>query len=155
MIDKTELFFTTLWTKISTAEIVSVQMGLTDCRRIVYNGAGFTSQDYAILHQTCIDWLAEALASSTAKSKVVITHHQPTTLISDPRFKSSPINSAFVVPMDDFIEESEVDYWIYGHTHYNTNTQTVIGKTILLCNQLGYVRHSEHSSFSNDSYILT
>ena len=153
VLGETELFFTTLWTKIPAAEIVPVQMGLTDCRRIIYNSVSFTAQDYAALHQTCIDWLTDALTSSTAKNKVVVTHHQPTARISDPRFKSSPVNSAFVVPMDDFIESSAVDYWIYGHTHYNGGSQSVIGKTILLCNQLGYVRHNEHSSFNNDSYI--
>lgn len=153
VIDETELFFTTLWTKIPTAEIVPVQMGLTDCRRIVYNGTGFKSQDYAALHQICIDWLTDALRKSTAKNKVLVTHHQPTTRISDSRFKSSPINSAFAVSMDEFIESSEVDYWIYGHTHYNGGSRTVIGKTTLLCNQLGYVRHGEHSSFNNECYI--
>lgn len=152
--NEVELFFTTLWTKVSPAEIVPVQMGLTDCRKIIYNGAGFTSQDYAALHQICLDWLTDALANSKAKNKVVVTHHQPTTCIRDPQFKLSLINSAFAVPMDNFIESSGADYWIYGHTHYNTKAQTVIGKTILLCNQLGYVKHGEHLSFSNDSYIL-
>ncbi|MGL4852754.1 MAG: metallophosphoesterase [Phocaeicola sp.] len=153
VIDDAEFFFTTLWSKITPSEIVPVQMGLTDCRRIIYQGAGFTSHDYASLHQVCIDWLEKALAKSTAKCKIVVTHHQPTTRITDPRFTSSTINSAFAVPMDDFIEQCGIDYWIYGHTHYNGGAGTVIGETTLLCNQLGYVRHGENNSFKSDLFF--
>lgn len=148
MTGDTELFFTTLWTIIPPAEIVSVQMGLTDCHRIKYKGRSFTSQDYEELHQTCLTWLSDAVKSSTAKHKIVVTHHQPTLRISDPRFISSPINSAFAVDMDNFIEYCHAEYWIYGHTHYNAGSGTIIGNTQLLCNQLGYVRHHENNTFS-------
>lgn len=153
MIENTEFFFTTLWTIIPPAELVAVQMGLTDCHRIKYQGRSFTSQDYEALHQKCVEWLSGALSTSIAKHKVVITHHQPTLCISDPRFTSSPINSAFAVDMDTFIEHCDAEYWIYGHTHYNDGTGSVIGQTKLLCNQLGYVRHNEHNLFSSNATI--
>lgn len=148
VMEDVELFFTTLWTIIPPAEIVAVQMGLTDCYRIKYQGRSFTSHDYEVLHQTCAAWLSGSLSASTASHKVVVTHHQPTLRISDPRFVSSPINSAFVVDMDKFIEQCHAEYWIYGHTHYNGGSGTIIGNTKLLCNQLGYVRHQEHNTFS-------
>lgn len=148
-----ELFFTTLWTIIPPTAVVAVQMGLTDCYRIKYQSRSFTAQDYEALHQSCVAWLSGALNASTAKHKVVVTHHQPTLRISDPRFVSSPINSAFAVDMDKFIERCDVEYWIYGHTHYNGGSGTVIGKTSLLCNQLGYVRHNEHNLFLHDACI--
>lgn len=153
VLDDVELFFTTLWSVIPPVEQAAVQMGLTDCHRIKYDGRNFTSQDYEVLHRVCVNWLSSALALSTAKKKIVVTHHQPTLQISDPRFKSSPINSAFAVNMDSFIERNNTDYWIYGHTHYNGGNGTRISKTTLLCNQLGYVRHSENDTFKHDSVI--
>jgi Calcineurin-like phosphoesterase. len=153
VIEDVELFFTTLWSIIPPQEMAAVQMGLTDCHRIRYKGRGFTSQDYAKLHKVCLEWLATALAASSAKQKIVITHHQPTLQIIDPRFKLSPINSAFAVDVDNFIEQSGVNYWIYGHTHYNGGSGIRIGDTTLLCNQLGYVRHGENLNFDLEKVV--
>ena len=69
-------------------------------------------------------------------------------------WSSRQINSAFVVRMDDFIEHSLADYWIFGHTHYNSGG-ALIGKTQLLCNQLGYVHHGEHITFNPQAYFET
>lgn len=45
-----EIFFSTLWSPIKEEEILSVQMGLTDCHRIIYKGRHFTFQDYKEVH---------------------------------------------------------------------------------------------------------
>lgn len=45
------------------------------------------------------------------------------------------------------------DYWFYGHTHYSNGSGTVIGKTKLLCNQLGYVFYGENKDFVPDACI--
>lgn len=144
---QTKLFFTTLWCVIDITQLMSVQMGLMDCQRIIYQNRRFNSQDYEIVHQHCLTWLKESLNQSSVNRKVVVTHHCPTDRFRDPRFIESTINSAFVVRMDDFIEHSLADYWIFGHTHYNGGNETLIGRTRLLCNQLGYVHHGEHHSF--------
>lgn len=59
----------------------------------------------------------------------------------------STINSTFCVDLDRYIEQSGIDTWIYGHTHYNGGDDHIIGNTRLHSNQLGYVvtaktRHS-------------
>jgi predicted phosphohydrolase len=145
-----ELFFTTLWCTVDIAQLMPVQLGVSDCHRIIYNNRRFTSQDYEVIHQYCLAWLRESLNQSLAKRKIIVTHYCPTDRFRDPRFIESTINSAFVVRMDDFIEHSLADYWIFGHTHYNGG-EASIGKTQLLCNQLGYVHHGEHHSFKADA----
>lgn len=50
--------------------------------------------------------------------------------------------------MASFIEEHDIDAWIYGHTHYNGGSGTIIPSrnpvgTELLSNQLGYVELDE------------
>jgi predicted phosphodiesterase len=152
MVGDTELFFTTLWCVIAPAQLMPVQMGVTDCHRIIYENRRFTSQDYEAIHRQSLLWLERALENSTAQRKVIVTHHCPTERFHDPRFVESSISSAFTVRLDDFVERSGADYWIFGHTHYNGG-EAVVGNTRLLCNQLGYVAHGEHRTFNPDSYF--
>lgn len=147
-----ELFFSTLWSPIKEDEILSVQMRLTDCHRIIYKGSHFTSQDYEEVHMVCMSWLSKALKESTATKKIVVTHHCPTLRFRDPRFIESDVNSAFCVSLDHFIEASDINYWIFGHTHYNGGANFQSGSATLLTNQLGYVKYGEHKGFCNDLY---
>lgn len=70
VINDAELFFTTLWSIIPPVEQAVVQMGLTDCHRIKYDGRNFTSQDYEALHTTCVNWLT-VLFVSTKYSDII------------------------------------------------------------------------------------
>ena len=55
--------------------------------------------------------------------------------------------------LGDYIANSGIDYWIYGHSHRNIDAQ--IGDTQILSNQLGYVFQGEHlkKGFSAGRYI--
>ncbi|MBP1615223.1 MAG: hypothetical protein H6Q13_2671 [Bacteroidetes bacterium] len=152
-IENTELFFTTLWSVIKKEELMSVQMGLSDCRFIILHEKRMTSSDYSFLHDNCKSWLEKALRVSTANHKIVVSHHCPTERFKDPRFIESTINSAFVVDMEQFIKESDIDCWIYGHTHYNGGQDFRIGNTLMKTNQLGYVKYLEHQTFNPSAFI--
>ena len=58
-----------------------------------------------------------------------------------PQHQDSPINSAFATELGDFIANSRIDVWIYGHPH--TNIDTIVGNTRIVSNQLGYKFHNE------------
>ena len=149
----TELFFTTLWTKIDPMHLWHVQQGMNDYRYGKLNGKRFCVYDVDELHAQCVEWLSGALEISTVAHKIVVTHHCPTLR---PEFNSYPggaLNSAFQVDMDAFIEGSCVEYWIYGHTHFAGGSGTKIGDTTLLCNQLGYVFQNEHLAFDGKAVI--
>lgn len=151
--DSSELFLTTLWSPVGALELMPVQLSLTDCRRIIYDSRRFNSQDYTPLHDKCLTWLSSAIEKSSARHKIVVTHHCPTFNFRDPRFIESQINSAFCAPLDEFIVQSDIEAWIYGHTHYNGGQGTYIGNTLMLTNQLGYVQHNENSTFVNNAVI--
>lgn len=68
-----------------------------------------------------------------------------------PKFADSKANGAFTIELEDYIMSSAINYWIYGHSHYNVDV--VIGKTQCLSNQLGYVFHDEQNSFRRDAVI--
>ena len=149
----TELFFTTLWTKIDPTRLWTVQQGMNDYRYGKLNGKRLCSNDVDELHKNCLDWLSRALEASGAVHKVVVTHHCPTMRREFNSYPGGALNSAFQVDLDEFIEASGADYWIYGHTHYAGGSGTKIGKTTLLCNQLGYVFQNEHQDFDRKAYV--
>lgn len=148
-----ELFFTTLWTKISPLHLWAIQRGMNDFRRGILDGTRLSANDVDGLHKRCLEWLDSSLKSSKAAHRVVVTHHCPTFRSEFNCYPGGELNSAFQVDLDSFIEESGVDYWIYGHTHYAGGSSTKIGNTTLLCNQLGYVFQSEYLAFDSNAIV--
>lgn len=149
VIGDVEIFATTLWTVTDPRCYVGIQTGINDCYQIIYNGHRLWADDYTVLHGISKAWLADALEKSAAKKKVVLTHHCPSIAREFDRYEpSSSLFTAFHVDMASFIEEHNIDVWIYGHTHYNGGAGTIITSknpqgTKLLCNQLGYVQMEE------------
>ena len=68
------------------------------------------------------------------------------------KYKSSSLNEAFAVELFDFIETSNIDYWLFGHHHVNID-EFKIGNTKMLNNQLGYVKYNEHKGFELNKAI--
>jgi hypothetical protein len=59
------------------------------------------------------------------------------------QYKRSELNnSAFASEYGELIANIRIDAWIYGHSH--TNIDTMIGRTRIICNQMGYVFEDEH-----------
>lgn len=154
----TEVFATTLWTVTDPNSYVSIQTCMNDCCQILYNHHRLWAYEYTEVHNICRGWLDRALRESTAKHKVVLTHHCPTARKDFDTHKfGSGIYSAFHVDMEPFISEHDIDCWIYGHTHLKMGSGTVLpskGKgTTLLCNQLGYVSCDEHRDFNPECFV--
>ena len=91
------------------------------------------------------------MAVSKAKHKIVVSHHVPSFRMQHPKFAGSKANGAFTVELENYIKDSGIEYWIYGHSHYNVDVR--IGDTKCITNQLGYVFHNEHLSFDPGKFI--
>jgi Icc-related predicted phosphoesterase len=96
-----------------------------------------------------MNFIQPQLEQPFAGKTIVVTHHMPTFMNYPPKFKGDILNEAFAVELHDYIEQTQPHYWIYGHIHANA-MDFKIGKTQLLSNQLGYVRHGENTHFLND-----
>ena len=105
---------------------------------------------YTNLFFDSFNFLKTAILEEKSFKRVIVTHHVPTMLNYPPQYKGSAINQAFATELSEFIEENEIDYWLYGHHHYNSEIFE-IGKTKLLTNQLGYVRSNEHLGYRNNA----
>ncbi len=150
--DGIKFIFSTLWSKISLQNEWQIQKGLSDFRVIKKDGDIFTPFDYNLLHQKSIDFLKKELNQNKQSKTVVITHHVPTFINYPEKYKGSILNEAFATELFDFIDESNINYWIFGHSHENISNFN-IGKTKLVTNQLGYISYGEHKNFNIGKYF--
>jgi len=145
----TDIIVSTLWSKIEPENEYLVERGVSDFYRIKYEGHRLNAQNFNAEHERCLAFIRQAVADSCARTKIVLTHHVPTQLCTAPEFKGSTINGAFTVELGNYIADSGIDYWIYGHSHRNIDAK--IGNTQILSNQFGYLSHGEPQNNGFDS----
>jgi Icc-related predicted phosphoesterase len=143
--------FTTLWSKIGKLNEKYIEQSVSDFECITRNKKKFTASDFNNLHHGSLNFLKQAMAHKSDKT-VVVTHHLPSPLCNKDVHKKSNINEAFCVDLTDFIEDSNVAFWVYGHSHHNQKP-VYIGNTIMLTNQLGYIQLNEKDGFRRNAYF--
>jgi predicted phosphohydrolase len=138
--------FSTLWSSISPANQWPIQQSVADYQVIKFKAKPFTAFDCNEQHINSLKFLKTELTRKQERS-IVVTHHVPTFLNYPEKYKGDTLNEAFASEQYDLIEMCEANYWIYGH-HHQVVPAFNIGATTLISNQLGYVKHNEHSRFS-------
>lgn len=141
-LDDIDVIVSTLWAKIDPPSAFVTERGVQDFHKIRRNGKRLTADTFNEEHERCLAFVKNTVAESTAKTKIVVTHHVPTHLCTADEFLGSPINGAFTAELGEYIAESDIKLWIYGHSHRNIDA--AIGGTHLRSNQLGYVDYGEH-----------
>lgn len=141
-IGNADIITSTMWAHIDIKDAYSTERYVSDFRRIRYGDNLLTAADFNREHAKCLNFVKQAVANSTMRTKIVLSHHVPTGLCTAPEFSGSNINGAFTVELGNYIADSDIDYWIYGHSHRNIDAR--IGRTRILSNQLGYIAHNEH-----------
>ena len=99
-----------------------------------------------------MEFIKNELTDNKSKHTIVATHHVPTLLNYPEQYKGDVLNDAFAVELFDFIEKTNIDYWIFGHHHENT-PKFKIGETKMLTNQLGYVGYEKVNGFDAGRYF--
>lgn len=148
-IEGVHFIFSTLWSKIQKY-VLDVLRGMSDFRKIKYQGEQFTISDFNTIHDACFDFIEKEVKKEG--KKIVVTHHLPSNACNAQEFIGSVLNDAFCVDKTHFISKSDIDYWIYGHSHRNLPDFT-IGKTKMVTNQLGYLGMNEHTAFNFEKVI--
>ncbi len=150
-IENVDFVISTLWAKIKLEEAYLTERGVADFHRILYNRDRLTWEKFNREHDQCFQFIQNEVSKSTAEHIIVITHHVPSFQLASPDFSGSKISGAFTVELEQYIETSPIEYWIYGHSHRNIDK--TIGKTKCISNQLGYVSHNEHHTFNIERMI--
>ena len=148
-----DIIVSTLWSFIEPDIDFIVERSVSDFYRIKYEGHRLNAQNFNAEHERCLAFIKQSVTESKAKTKIVLTHHVPTQLCTVDEFKGSTINGAFTVELGDYIADSGIDYWIYGHSHRNMDAK--IGETQIISNQFGYLSHGEpqNNGFDPKRYI--
>ena len=144
--ENVDMIATTLWSKIKPEDAPETEWYVNDFHRIRSGMRYLGWKRFNEEHERCLKFLKKSVAESKAEHLIVMSHHVPSFALSDPEFEGSASNGAFNVELGDFISDSRIEYWIYGHSHRNIDK--VIGNTKCVSNQLGYVRHGEHLTFN-------
>lgn len=131
---------------------MAVANGLLDFRAMSVGSSLVTLNDYQWIHKESLRFVRNAVQTSSAKQIVVVTHHLPSYAVLADVFKESPLNSGFVTELGNWIADSPIDFWIYGHSH--VSIERGIGTTRLLSNQLGYVGYGEGDRFQSDKHFV-
>lgn len=146
-----ELVFSTLWSHIPPHLTEIVTQRVQDFNQILWNGSKMTPQAYNQLHQEALAFLGIALGANTHR-KMVISHHLPSFLNYPKKHQNDPINACFASNLDDFIQKTAQNAWIFGHHHFNI-PPFLLGKTTFYTNQLGYVKFKEGAEFDRSAII--
>lgn len=147
-----DLLFSTLWSQIPAHSTEIAVKRIQDFNQIQWNGQKLTPQVYNQLHQSALRFLEAALASN-ANRKMVISHHVPSFMNYPKKHQNDPINACFASNLDDFIQKTAPNTWIYGHHHTNI-PPFLVGQTKLYTNQLGYLKLKEVSEFDRGATIM-
>jgi predicted phosphohydrolase len=147
--NNTRFVFSTLWSRINPAYQFQIERGMSDFHVIKHNGFRFSTDRFNQLHSDCINFIQPELEQSFDGKTIVVSHHMPTFMNYPPKFRGDVLNGAFAVELHDLIEQTQPDYWIFGHIHAKV-TDFNIGNTKLISNQLGYVSQGENIHFLTD-----
>jgi predicted phosphohydrolase len=146
IIDNVRFVFSTLWSFIGQAAEKEIWHSMNDFRVIEIGGKKLTPAIYNKLHRESNEFLTKTLRQKFDGPTVVVTHHVPTMQNYPPQYVGDSLNMAFASELKPLIEETQPDYWVYGHHHVNIPSY-YIGKTMMLTNQLGYVSSNEFLGF--------
>jgi len=148
-----DILFSTLWSYIRSENAFCVEMGVNDYRRIFGSNSLIDFAYINGVYEKSRDYVKSAVESSDAAHIIVVSHHLPSNILVSEKFKGSRLNDAFVSEQGDWIVDSRIENWIYGHSHVNIPGR--IGNTTFVSNQLGYVRNEpECFGFLNNAVLI-
>uniref|UniRef100_A0A6C0H5I3 Calcineurin-like phosphoesterase domain-containing protein n=1 Tax=viral metagenome TaxID=1070528 RepID=A0A6C0H5I3_9ZZZZ len=133
---------TTLWTNVSDfSEKINDAYSIKDYIENI--------EKYNENYRKSVEFLQNSLENN--KNCVVITHHLPSYLLVDNKFKKpnmEGVNQWFYSNLDNLINDykSKIKCWIYGHTHIPSHY--LISDIPFICNPIGYPCENKYHDFT-------
>jgi hypothetical protein len=94
--------------------------------RLINRPYGFTPADALECHERARAWLEGKLATKWDGPTVVVSHHAPSLLGTDAKFRNDYLTGAFVSNLEELIHKYSPTIWIHGHTHHCV--QDIVGE---------------------------
>lgn len=160
--DNGEVLFVgaTLWTDLNKADpLVMFDMLQTmkydkdiHFEHIDGKQIGFSANKWLDTHSKHKNYIEIIAKQNRNRDIVVVTHHVPLSILSDPRFAGDASNAFYNSDLSDLILDNEnIKLWVYGHTHYCCDV--MFGACRMLNNSVGYKSRSNefHSTLAHKS----
>jgi hypothetical protein len=145
----------TLWTKIPPANDWQVMSAVNDYKFITDKSKNSITPTLTNnWHEQTVRWLTIEIdrCEQERKHVVVLSHHLPTELLINKRYKGSKYNCAFYSDLDMLLQ-GPIRAWICGHSHHHV--QMMVGdeeQVILGLNAYGYL-HEERENFNAEQTL--
>lgn len=135
---ETTILGCTLWSSISDDARDAVRAKVGDYKHI----AEWTVDEHNSAHEQDLAWLQQEVASIAKEAQqrqlVIATHHAPSLQdTSHPQHVANPWTCSFATDLISTHNWNGVKAWIFGHTHYCTDTNQ--NGIRVVANQRGYV----------------
>jgi predicted phosphohydrolase len=100
--------------------------------------ARFTSEKWVKTHYNHKRYIESIAQQNRDKNIVVLTHHLPLSTLVDPKYIGASENNYYCSDLSDLILDNvNIKYWFYGHTHWQHDTYMVHCR--LINNAVGYL----------------
>jgi hypothetical protein len=147
----------TLWTDLNKFDPITIEhlkIILNDYKIITnyYKDRGLYHKlvpEYTFsLHKKTLKFFKETIEKHSKDQFIVITHHGPSNLSIDEKYKYDVItNGGYVSDLSNFILDHEnITHWVHGHMH--DPVDYTIGKTRIISNPRGYYGREDTSKFN-------
>lgn len=144
MIDGVIFVGSTLWTDMNRGDPItmhSIKDMINDYKTIrndLRNYSKLSPTDTVSRHKKSLEYFRETIDQHPTDICVVVGHHAPSSLSTDPRYQSEFImNGAYRSDLSDFIlDRPQIKLWCHGHMH--NHSDYLIGDTRIVCNPRGY-----------------
>jgi len=156
------IFGGTLWTDMNDGDyytLMTVGNGMNDFRIVDKIDASgnlrtFRPRDAMESHKVTLEKLSKAYDEHATERFVVVTHHAPTPLSVDPRYKGSHReNGGYFSNLGEFIlSRPKISTWVHGHMHLPVDY--TVGNCRVISNPRGYHPHEETSLSFDSSRVL-
>lgn len=134
----------TLWSNFNLypgMQRISMEMSaryISDYRYIRRNPLeALQPPDTLRFHNASIEWMQSELSRPFKGKTVVLSHHSPTPLGSDPKFDGDDLTPYFCSDLRHLLRPP-VDLWLFGHTHWCMDQIAGTHGTRVVANQRGY-----------------
>ena len=148
----------TVWTDMDRNNPLTIQAaqgGMNDYNYIKWkrkvtqaNGhsywtSDFTPQATSEIHRESLKSLKHSLQEQVPH--FVITHHAPTHMSLDPRYRGDNLNHCYYSDLSNTIlDNPHIKTWVHGHLH--NPSDYMVGTTRVLCNPRGYYNHESRAT---------
>ena len=142
----------TLWTDFdlfgpewSQQGMQNAAAAMNDFRLVAFGEERFRPIHSVKIHQESQRFLAGVLDEHRDRKVVFVTHHAPSMLSVEEKYRTDLLTTAFASNLEDLMAPGGPALWIHGHVHHFVDYQ--LNDSRVIANPRGYPREESYRQF--------